>query len=77
MFAEDKAISIVYNRKRKQSKSEWKWNPGNFQSMLEYKLKWLGLPVRCVDPGNSSIPFRPMVAHGWGHFDEVWEVRSD
>jgi len=31
-----------------------KWNARTFQSMLEYKLKWLGLPVRYVNPRNSS-----------------------
>ncbi|MEM4187133.1 MAG: transposase [Candidatus Caldarchaeum sp.] len=31
-----------------------KWNARTFQSMLEYKLKWLGLPVKYVNPANSS-----------------------
>ena len=31
-----------------------KWNARTFQFMLEYKLKWLRLPVKYVDPRNSS-----------------------
>ncbi len=31
-----------------------KWNARIFQFMLEYKLKWLGLPVKYVNPRNSS-----------------------
>jgi len=31
-----------------------KWNARTFHSMLEYKLKWLGLPVKYVTPANSS-----------------------
>jgi len=31
-----------------------KWNCRMFQFMLEYKLKWLGLPVKYVNPLNSS-----------------------
>lgn len=31
-----------------------KWNARTFQYMLEYKLKWLGLPVKYVNPKNSS-----------------------
>jgi len=31
-----------------------KWNARTFQPMLEYKLKWLGLPVKYVNPRNSS-----------------------
>ncbi|RLI75633.1 transposase [Archaeoglobales archaeon] len=31
-----------------------KWNCRMFQFMLEYKLKWFGLPVKYVNPANSS-----------------------
>ena len=31
-----------------------KWNARTFQFMLEYKLKWLGLPVKHVNPKYSS-----------------------
>ena len=31
-----------------------KWNARTFQFMLEYKLKWLGLPVKYVNPRYSS-----------------------
>lgn len=31
-----------------------KWNCRTFQFMLEYKLKWFGLPVKYVNPSNSS-----------------------
>ena len=30
------------------------WNPRTFQFMLEYKLKWLNLPVKYVNPSYSS-----------------------
>jgi len=31
-----------------------KWNYRMFQFMLEYKLRWFGLPVKHVNPANSS-----------------------
>ncbi|ADI32337.1 RNA-guided endonuclease InsQ/TnpB family protein [Staphylothermus hellenicus] len=31
-----------------------KWNARTFQYMLEYKLRWLGLPVKYVNPAYSS-----------------------
>jgi putative transposase len=31
-----------------------KWNARTFQSMLEYKLNWMGLPVKYVDARNTS-----------------------
>ncbi len=31
-----------------------KWNCRTFQFMLEYKLKWFGLPVKYINPANSS-----------------------
>ena len=31
-----------------------KWNARTFQFMLEYKLKWFGIPVKYVNPRNSS-----------------------
>ncbi len=44
----------VLNGSRKQNRKLSKWNARTFHSMLEYKLKWLGLPVRYVNPRNSS-----------------------
>ena len=38
------------NHNRKLSK----WNARMFQFMLEYKLKWLSLPVKCINPRNTS-----------------------
>jgi len=31
-----------------------KWNARTFHFMLEYKLKWLGFPIKYVNPANSS-----------------------
>ena len=31
-----------------------KWNARIFQFMFEYKLKWFGLPVKYINPKNSS-----------------------
>lgn len=44
----------VLNRSRRQNRKLPKWNARTFQSMLEYKLKWLGLPVKYVDAKNTS-----------------------
>ena len=39
---------------RKQNRKLSKWSARTFQSMLEYKLMWAGLPVKYVDPKGSS-----------------------
>ena len=44
----------VLNCSRRQNRKLSKWNARTFQSMLEYKLKWLGLPVKYVDAKNTS-----------------------
>jgi putative transposase len=44
----------VLSGSRKQNRKLSKWNARTFQFMLEYKLKWLGLPVKYVDAKNSS-----------------------
>ena len=44
---------ILSASKRRNGKLS-KWDARTFQSMLEYKLKWLGLPVKYVNPKNSS-----------------------
>ncbi|MHA1833811.1 MAG: RNA-guided endonuclease TnpB family protein [Candidatus Baldrarchaeia archaeon] len=46
--------SKILNRSRDLNRKLSKWNARTFQFMLEYKLKWLGLPVKYVDPRNSS-----------------------
>ena len=44
----------VLNGSRKQNRKLSKWNARTFQFMLEYKLKWLELPVKYVDARNTS-----------------------
>jgi putative transposase len=44
----------VLNCSRRQNRKLSKWNARTLQSMLEYKLKWLGLPVKYVDAKNTS-----------------------
>jgi len=44
----------VLNGSKKNNRKLSKWNARQFQSMLEYKLRWLGLQVKYVDPRNSS-----------------------
>jgi putative transposase len=44
----------VLNRSRKQNRKLSKWNARTFQFMLEYKLKWLELPVKYVNPRDTS-----------------------
>ncbi|MEM3385383.1 MAG: transposase [Nitrososphaeria archaeon] len=46
----DRVLNGSKNMNRKLSK----WNVRMFQFTLEYKLKWLGLPVKYVNPRNSS-----------------------
>jgi putative transposase len=44
----------VLNGSRKQNRKLSKWNARTFQFMLEYKLKWLELPVKYVNPRGTS-----------------------
>jgi len=44
----------VLSGSRRQNRKLSKWNARMFQFMLEYKLKWLGLPVKHVDARNTS-----------------------
>jgi putative transposase len=44
----------VLNGSKKQNRKLSKWNARMFQFMLEYKLKWIGLPVKFVDARNTS-----------------------
>ena len=46
--------SGVLRRSKKLNRQLSKWNARTFQFMLEYKLKWMGLPVKYVNPKNSS-----------------------
>jgi len=46
--------SRILNRSRDLNRKLSKWNARIFQFMLEYKLKWLGLPVKYINPKNSS-----------------------
>ncbi|MEM3832449.1 MAG: transposase [Thermoprotei archaeon] len=44
----------ILNGSRKNNRKLSKWNARAFQFMLEYKLEWLNLPVKYVNPANSS-----------------------
>ncbi|MEM3833184.1 MAG: transposase [Thermoprotei archaeon] len=44
----------ILNGSRKNNRKLSKWSARAFQFMLEYKLKWLNLPVKYVSPANSS-----------------------
>lgn len=44
----------ILNRSKEQNRKLSKWNARIFQFMLEYKLKWLELSVKYVNPRNSS-----------------------
>lgn len=44
----------VLNTSKMQNSKLSKWDARTFQFMLEYKLKWLELPVKYVNPKNSS-----------------------
>ncbi|MEM1555860.1 MAG: transposase [Candidatus Bathyarchaeia archaeon] len=44
----------ILNGSKDMNRKLSKWNARTFQFMLEYKLKWLNLPVKYVDPKNSS-----------------------
>ena len=42
------------SKSKKLNRELSKWNARTFQFMLKYKLKWLGFPVKYVNPANSS-----------------------
>jgi len=44
----------VLNTSKMQNRNFSKWDAKTFQFMLEYKLKWLKLPVKYVNLKNSS-----------------------
>ncbi|MBO3801693.1 MAG: transposase [Candidatus Brockarchaeota archaeon] len=44
----------ILNHSKKMNRKLSKWNARTFQFMLEYKLKWLNLPTKYVNPKNSS-----------------------
>ncbi|MEM3786818.1 MAG: transposase, partial [Nitrososphaeria archaeon] len=44
----------ILNKSKDMNRKLSKWNARTFQFMLEYKLKWLNLPVKYVNPKNSS-----------------------
>ncbi|MEM3809653.1 MAG: zinc ribbon domain-containing protein, partial [Thermoproteota archaeon] len=44
----------VLRKSKENNRKLSKWNARTFQFMLEYKLKWLGLDVKYVNPKNSS-----------------------
>jgi len=44
----------ILNRSKEQNRKLSKWNARTFQFMLEYKLKWLELPVKYVNAKNTS-----------------------
>ncbi|MEM0259542.1 MAG: transposase [Thermoproteota archaeon] len=44
----------ILNHSKKMNRKLSKWNARTFQFMLEYKLLWDGLPVKYVNPANSS-----------------------
>ena len=46
--------SRILNKSKNFNRKISKWNARMFQFMLEYKLRWLGLPVKYVNPKNSS-----------------------
>ncbi len=46
--------SRILRKSKNLNRKLSKWNARTFQFMLEYKLKWLNLPVKYVNPKNSS-----------------------
>ncbi|MET1124841.1 MAG: transposase [Archaeoglobaceae archaeon] len=44
----------ILNGRKDMNRKLSKWNARTFQFMLEYKLRWFGLPVKYVNPSNSS-----------------------
>ena len=45
---------ILRGRSRRMRRRLSKWDARTFQLMLEYKLRWAGLPVVFVNPAHSS-----------------------
>ncbi|MEM0161933.1 MAG: zinc ribbon domain-containing protein [Thermoproteota archaeon] len=57
MSAVSRQIGIkrrILNDSKDMNRKLSKWNARTFQFMLEYKLKWLNLPTKYVNPKNSS-----------------------
>lgn len=46
--------SRILNGSKDMNRKLSKWNARTFQFMLEYKLKWLNLPTKYVNPANTS-----------------------
>ncbi|MEM3576412.1 MAG: transposase [Thermoproteota archaeon] len=44
----------VLRKSKENNRKLSNWNARTFQFMLEYKLKWLNLPTKYVNPKNSS-----------------------
>ncbi|MEM4001440.1 MAG: transposase [Saccharolobus sp.] len=44
----------ILNGSKDMNRKLSKWNVRTFQFILEYKLKWLNLPVKYVNPAKSS-----------------------
>jgi putative transposase len=44
----------ILNGSRRRNGRLSKWDARTFQFMLEYKLNWMGLPVKYVDARNTS-----------------------
>ena len=44
----------VLNKSKSLNRKLSKWDARTFQFMLEYKASWCGLPVKYVNPRNSS-----------------------
>ena len=44
----------ILNKSKSMNRKLSKWDARKIQKMLEYKLKWHGLPVKYVDPKNTS-----------------------
>ncbi|MEM2559626.1 MAG: IS200/IS605 family accessory protein TnpB-related protein [Candidatus Bathyarchaeia archaeon] len=55
----------ILNGSKDMSRKLSKWNIRTFQLMLEYKLKWLNLPVKYVDPAKSSKTCPLFRKHGF------------
>ncbi len=44
----------ILNNSKDLNRKLSKWNAREFQFMLDYKLKWFGLPVKYVNPSHTS-----------------------
>ncbi len=47
---------MVLSRSKSLNRRLSKWNARTFQFMPRYKLRWLGLPVRYIDPKTHPRP---------------------